>query len=228
MKSHERGVSIKTCNGCQQVKPATAFYASSRSAKCKACLLEQSKQLYDRKRDVRLKQCAEYREKNAEKVSAYHRGLYLKNKDTILERHKAYQAQPHRKQADTERHRVRWIAKRDELLPQRAVIRATAAVKAQLREYFQKHYAENKDYYSEKNAKRRAHRVRATPKWYRLGDAHKFYVEARRLTLETGVKHVVDHIIPLQGKTVCGLHVKENLQVIPEAENLTKANKFYG
>ena len=38
----------------------------------------------------------------------------------------------------------------------------------------------------------------------------------------------VDHIIPLQGKTVCGLHVENNLRAIPHFLNTRKGNKFEG
>lgn len=76
---------------------------------------------------------------------------------------------------------------------------------------------------------RRAARLRATPPW--LTAEHKaqitaFYAEARRLTRETGVPHHVDHIHPLQGENVCGLHVPWNLQVMLGADNIRKRNKL--
>lgn len=72
-------------------------------------------------------------------------------------------------------------------------------------------------------------RKRRRPSW--LTAEHKarilaFYVEARRLGLETGLEHHVDHIVPLRGKTVSGLHVPWNLQVLPGSLNRSKSNKF--
>ena len=92
------------------------------------------------------------------------------------------------------------------------------------REYYQ----ENKvDYYANK-AKRRAATLQRTPKW--LNDCHfmvmkSFYSEAKYLR-EKGFDCEVDHIVPLQGANVSGLHVPWNLQIIEKSKNRSKGNKF--
>jgi hypothetical protein len=65
-----------------------------------------------------------------------------------------------------------------------------------------------------------------TPLWVNIDDLKPFYVKARSLSRETGIKHNVDHIVPLKGKTVSGLHVPWNLQVLPALENSIKGNKL--
>ncbi len=76
--------------------------------------------------------------------------------------------------------------------------------------------------------KYQASKLNATPKWLtkeQLKEMQDLYVEAARLTKETGIPHEVDHEEPLQGKNVCGLHVPWNLRVVPRTENRKKSNK---
>lgn len=75
--------------------------------------------------------------------------------------------------------------------------------------------------------KRRARE--AAPKWLTAEQkAHiaTLYMQARALTKKTGVKYVVDHIIPLRSPDVCGLHVPWNLQILTHNENCAKSNKL--
>jgi hypothetical protein len=78
-------------------------------------------------------------------------------------------------------------------------------------------------------AKRRADKLKRTPPWLtgeQLTAMKKLYKQAAWLTEITGIKWHVDHIVPLKGKNVSGLHIPDNLQVIPAWENLKKGNKL--
>lgn len=92
-----------------------------------------------------------------------------------------------------------------------------------------KHYQENKPLYVAKAAKRRARLKNATPRWLTKNDHRRItkeYEIAALLTEATGYSWHVDHDIPLNGNNVSGLHVPENLRVVPWFINLSKANSF--
>lgn len=83
------------------------------------------------------------------------------------------------------------------------------------------------DRHCSKQNLRRADKISATPPW--LTEEQKeamseFYWLARDLFCVTGQNYHVDHIVPLKGKTVCGLHVPWNLQVLPADVNIAKSN----
>ena len=92
-----------------------------------------------------------------------------------------------------------------------------------------KHKEANPELYKELVNMRRRRFRQATPKW--LSAAQKMEIRLQyRMAIEmsrmTGTRHAVDHIVPLQGAEVCGLHVPWNLRVITQDENLKKSNKL--
>lgn len=72
---------------------------------------------------------------------------------------------------------------------------------------------------------RRAGLAKATPVWADRKKIKDVYTRCALETKETGIRHEVDHIIPLKGKLVSGLHVHWNLQVITAVDNRNKSNK---
>lgn len=87
----------------------------------------------------------------------------------------------------------------------------------------------NRSYYTAKENERRARKLQATPAW--LSQDHlwvmkEVYSLSSLRSKLTGVEHHVDHIVPLKGKEVSGLHVPWNLQVITATENQMKNNKL--
>ncbi len=85
----------------------------------------------------------------------------------------------------------------------------------------------NKDRCNANHAKYRASKIKATPTWLtieHLEQMRLIYERCEQLTLDTGIMHHVDHIIPLRGETVCGLHVPWNLQILTAFENISKHN----
>ena len=114
------------------------------------------------------------------------------------------------------------------------------------KKYSAKRYRENKDAILAKtrayavsprgkalNARRQSHRNRrlahAQPKWlseYQIEEMNNLYWLAQDLKMVSGQVYHVDHIVPLQGKNICGLHVPWNLQILPADVNLRKSNKM--
>lgn len=78
-----------------------------------------------------------------------------------------------------------------------------------------------------KDARRRAAKHDAAPMWANQDRIAAIYAETQSITELTGVRHDVDHIVPLQSKLVCGLHVEHNLQVIPASINRSKSNRHW-
>lgn len=75
------------------------------------------------------------------------------------------------------------------------------------------------------SSKRRAVKINASPVWADKVAIKEIYKD--RIEKSSGaVKYEVDHIVPLRGENVCGLHNEFNLRVITAVENRYKSNKF--
>lgn len=100
--------------------------------------------------------------------------------------------------------------------------------KEKKKEYAKQHYINNQWKYIANASKRKQVVQRATPTWLSNDDLflieEAFHLAQLRSNL-LGFRWEVDHYYPLQGKTVCGLHTIDNLQVIPAHVNNKKRNK---
>lgn len=138
--------------------------------------------------------------------------LYITNLEKRKLYSKAYKACIYRKMVEKENNR-RWYK----------------AHKEAVTTYGLKYSKNNRHIKNKIQAKRRAVKLRATPSWLnkeQLNEMAELYILARELAWlnQDGQSFHVDHIIPLQGKEVCGLHVPWNLQLLSWQENLTKYN----
>lgn len=91
---------------------------------------------------------------------------------------------------------------------------------------WRKKYKQNPgaEIYRAKKAKEKI--IIATPPWANQEEIKNIYIEAGRIRA-SGINVHVDHIIPLKGKIVCGLHVPSNLQIITAKDNYAKRNHYH-
>ena len=88
---------------------------------------------------------------------------------------------------------------------------------------------QNPDKLAAMDARRRASVLQRTPKWVSQKELLRIkclYSLAAMLNKHGVEPWHVDHIIPLQGRNVSGLHVYSNLRVLPSSENLAKGNRY--
>jgi len=109
------------------------------------------------------------------------------------------------------------------------IARAQARPDAAKTAYKQEYKTRNPDLYKELVSLRRRRFRQATPKWLTAEQKLEIRLQYRlaiELSRTTKQRYAVDHIIPIQGEEVCGLHVPWNLRVITQEENLKKSNKL--
>lgn len=69
--------------------------------------------------------------------------------------------------------------------------------------------------------------LRRVPAWADRNALRQVYRHRDQLTRETGVQYSVDHVVPVNHPLVCGLHVANNLQLLPLVANVRKSNNWW-
>jgi hypothetical protein len=204
----------KMCSRCGQVKSISEFgrrpgNRDGLRGNCKSCAHERTAAWLarDDNKQRKIKMDRAYYAREADRVKREAREKYAADSSLIRARNKGY------RDKDVEKYRA--ISRRRRLLKP-DIVRAAR----------RQHYRDNKPIYVANAAKRQERVRRATPPWADLKLIETFYVEADRMTRETGVKHHVDHYYPLISHVMCGLHVPANLRVVPALVNLQKSNSI--
>ena len=181
----------------------------SKQPKCKACQLKYQK---DHKEAVNVKN-KKWKHDNSDKVKASNKIYRANNKEKIAVKNKKWSDDNPKKRAIiTKRYRQANLDER------RASTRA-----------WNRDNPEKKNFHG---AKRRAAKLQRTVSWANLDKIKQIYIDCEEINLAARAagctdKFSVDHIIPMQGELVSGLHVENNLQIITLSDNSSKGNTFY-
>jgi hypothetical protein len=190
----------KQCTKCGECKSAESFF---KNARYKDGLMSWCKACLAANTKA-------WRDSNKDRASAHDKEYRLANKERIAAKKREW------RQANAEAEAARDL-KRRRANPERNRIRAARWA------------AQNREAVNSKSAARRARSKQAQPDWLTDGELDLIllrYKEARVLSSMSGIVYEVDHIVPINGDAVCGLHVPWNLRVIPKRENRRKSKKL--
>ena len=187
---------LKVCGTCKEEKPLSAFG--------KDCTRKDGLRIY----------CKSCRSKKSKKH-------YQENRDVILERGRKYRQE--NRDAIAERNKEYYQENRD------AVLESARKYRQENPDVAKTWRKANPEKTIAHKASRRARKKQAQPPWLTEEHINQIidkYKNSKHMKKLTGIEHHVDHIVPLKGENVCGLHVPWNLQVIPAKHNLEKHNHF--
>ena len=214
----------KVCYKCKDMLLYNMFNNDKRSkdrlqAKCKSCIRhyylknKERKKEYDRNPENKIKKAERdksYYLKNKDKVDLYRKEYYNNNKESLLSYKKEYYKL--NKEILASLSRQYYKDNRDIIIKK-----------------VSKFNKLNTGMTNARGSRYRSKKLKATPEWLtkeHLSDILQIYQDVQDIQWLSEELLQVDHIIPLQGKNVCGLHVPWNLQILTKSENCRKGNRF--
>lgn len=209
---------MKKCSKCLKEKDYSQFYKRSDlkhlyKSHCKSCVSLKGKKKYETtKEEIKNKSKERYHAKKGQEWFTKSRKrsaakYYDNNKEKIKVGRKKYNLE-NKEKISSKNKRLYRKNKEKKLLQNK------------------RWKAKNKYLLSFYAAKRRHAISLATPKWANMDLIKSIYIKCSEVCKDTGVPHHVDHIVPINGDSVCGLHVENNLQIITATENMSKGKKY--
>jgi 5-methylcytosine-specific restriction endonuclease McrA len=207
---------MKRCNACKLEKTLEEFgnnvkLVHGRAAKCRPCAVIAAREWAINNPERRLEITARYKANNGAKIKRDGAEYSRLNSERIVTRVK------------------RWQAENPDKVAKYAVKRKVATTLWRIKNPDKIAAWNNANHaaLAERTARRRAARKLAYSKWADREKIRSFYFSADALNMLTGEWHHVDHIVPLQNPTVCGLHNEFNLQILTASANQSKGNRHW-
>jgi hypothetical protein len=191
---------VKICTKCTTEKAIGDFYLSKGRpmAECKSCRILAARANALKDHDAYKARMNEYRVANLERIAETKRAWHQKKKSDPVYKSLRCAIQKRSYDRNPEKQRAR-AAERARKFP----------------------------HLNAENARRHeAAKLQQCPAWADREAIRSIYAEAQRMSAATGIKHSVDHIVPLRHPLVAGLHVPANLRVVTFSENSRKRNSF--
>ena len=222
----------KLCTKCKKEKSTDNFHRDKNRNDgyfpwCKVCVSIGTKKYRENNKEKVTEAKKQHRKKNRAYYVAYDKQYSADNAISIKKQREGYRLIHKEEKANYDKDYYARTKEAQLLYQKEYTKKNKEKIKIRRRKYTLNNLAKK----STKNAEYRAKQLQRLPIWANLGAIKEVYNDCVEINLAAKTagcteKFVVDHIIPLQGKLVSGLHIATNLQIITNSENCRKHNKF--